>query len=253
MPLVIVAAYSALLHDDRPATTIIRMELHPFATMFPRLPEEEFAQLKNSIAQHGQIHPITVCAGMVLDGSHRYQACVELGIKPICSDLPDNMSAAEYVAAANLQRRHLTPQQRAALAIELGIGETVTERAQLAGVSERTQRYAQAVAKTDPDAIPKIARGEISLNEVVKSATKVSNLPVAAQSVDQEALTVQELRDELVRMTEEVEALRRSSNGEHLQVIDELRNEINGFRQRERDHINQISQLKRQLRIKSNG
>ena len=54
-----------------------------YEKLLPRMSEEEFAQLKNSIKEEGQHYPIIANEDLeVLDGHHRFRACIELGIEP---------------------------------------------------------------------------------------------------------------------------------------------------------------------------
>lgn len=80
----------------------------------------EYASLKADIESRGLIVPIETINGQLLDGRHRFRACKDLGIEPdaVEVDLGD-MSPAEYVWSVNGIRRHLTPGQRAAVAVEL--------------------------------------------------------------------------------------------------------------------------------------
>ncbi len=48
----------------------------------------EYVALKNDITQNGLLHPIVIFEGQVLDGRHRYSACVELGV-PIITVVSD--------------------------------------------------------------------------------------------------------------------------------------------------------------------
>lgn len=86
----------------------------------PQMLPNEFAALKTDIELRGLITPIETIDGQLIDGRHRLQACEELGIEPdmVAVELGD-MSAAEYVWSVNGIRRHLTPSQRAAVAVEL--------------------------------------------------------------------------------------------------------------------------------------
>lgn len=84
------------------------------------LSDEYYQELKKSIAENGQYHPIIINSeGVVLDGHHRYRICLELNIKPRTeikkfeSDLHEKL----FVVGSNLNRRHLNDYQRAKLAL----------------------------------------------------------------------------------------------------------------------------------------
>ena len=49
--------------------------------VLPDMPSEQFEALKADIAERGVLVPIDVDEqGHILDGHHRYRACVELGV-----------------------------------------------------------------------------------------------------------------------------------------------------------------------------
>lgn len=92
------------------------LQLHPLCTLFPRLDGAEFEALKSDIEKNGQLQPIVVHDGMILDGGNRYRACVELGIEPETVELDfEGHDLLSYVLSVNLHRRHLTQGQHSAI------------------------------------------------------------------------------------------------------------------------------------------
>jgi N6-adenosine-specific RNA methylase IME4/ParB-like chromosome segregation protein Spo0J len=93
---------------------------HPFATLFPPMDQESYTQLKADIEVNGQIEPIIMFGGLVADGRHRYSACVDLEREPVTVEWDGTEEELERVVVAkNLMRRHLTLEQRAAIAIRM--------------------------------------------------------------------------------------------------------------------------------------
>jgi hypothetical protein len=91
-----------------------------YEKLMPRMPDEEFAELKESIQSDGQHYPIVANENLeVLDGHHRLRACVELGIEPDFEvrKFEDKLLEKKFVIEANLRRRHLNNFQL----VELGI------------------------------------------------------------------------------------------------------------------------------------
>lgn len=78
---------------------------------------DDFAALVADIRANGQREPVTVLDGMVLDGWHRYQACMQIGIEPQKFTFAANKDPVAFVLSENLHRRHLTPSQRAAAVV----------------------------------------------------------------------------------------------------------------------------------------
>lgn len=96
------------------------MDIHPAANALPNMQADEFESLKRDIEQYGLKCPVEVLDGQILDGRHRWLACEELGIECLIVDADLNgQSPPEYVWSLNGERRHMTPSQRAAVAVEL--------------------------------------------------------------------------------------------------------------------------------------
>ncbi len=99
------------------------LRLNPeYEKMLPKMSEEEFAQLKESIQNEGQHYPIIANEDLeVLDGHHRFRACQELGIDPDFEirKFDDKLHEKRFVIEANLRRRHLNNFQLIELAVPL--------------------------------------------------------------------------------------------------------------------------------------
>jgi ParB-like chromosome segregation protein Spo0J len=99
------------------------MSLHinpEFAKLLPQMSGEEYDALKNSIRDEGQHYAIIVNEDMeILDGHHRFRACVDLGLEPDFEvrKFDDKLLEKKFVIEANLRRRHLTNFQL----VELGV------------------------------------------------------------------------------------------------------------------------------------
>jgi len=99
------------------------LRLNPeYEKLLPKMSEEEFAELKASIQAEGQHYAIIVNEDLeVLDGHHRYRACVKLGIEPDFEvrKFDDKLIEKKFVIEANLRRRHLNNFQLVELAVPL--------------------------------------------------------------------------------------------------------------------------------------
>jgi len=93
-----------------------------YEKLLPRMTEEEFAELKASIKAEGQHYSIIANEDLeILDGHHRFRACVELGIDPDFEvrKFEDKLLEKKFVIEANLRRRHLNNFQLVELAVPL--------------------------------------------------------------------------------------------------------------------------------------
>lgn len=123
------------------------MEFHPVASMFPLMEGAEFDALVADIAEHGQLEPIWLYEGKVLDGRNRWRACQQLGIEPRVQQWANGRDPEAFVVSLNLHRRHLTRDQRDALICDLRRkGLTLQKIADAVGVNVATaQRATQGV------------------------------------------------------------------------------------------------------------
>lgn len=99
--------------------TDVMLEAHPYANIFPMLGDSEIRALADDIKKNGQQVPIVLLGGKILDGRNRYKACQLAGVEPIIEEWNGEDNALEWVISLNLHRRHLTPSQRSAVAVEI--------------------------------------------------------------------------------------------------------------------------------------
>ena len=148
----------------------------------------DYAALKADIRTKGQNEPIWLYQGKILDGRHRYQACVELGIEPSFREY-QGVDPVGFVVSQNLHRRHLDVSQRAMIAAEIADLKRGGERskaqicalthAQAAArfnVSPRTVDKASALlnaaaaGRVDPELLQRVRRGQLRLARAEKLA-----------------------------------------------------------------------------------
>lgn len=74
------ALYRALFmeEDERESNA---WPVHPIADIWIEMPEEEYAELRDDIAQFGQKRPVVIYRGALVDGRARMRACQELGVE----------------------------------------------------------------------------------------------------------------------------------------------------------------------------
>lgn len=155
------------------------MKIHKFATYFPPMPDEQFAELVEDIKANGLIEPITTFEGKILDGVHRSKACKIAKVKPEYAEWADT-DALRWVMSKNLHRRHLSPAQKVMVLIDSGMlakepehgGDRTSqeqdaephldqkEAADEAGVATRTVSDVQSAA-SDEKLADKMRSGEL--------------------------------------------------------------------------------------------
>ncbi len=256
-------------------------KVHPLCALFPDLPPDEFKKLKDDIQAHGQQEPIMLSADgeVLLDGRHRLRACKELGIQPrverflqpIMRKVNEGLgftakppiTDADYIWSKNILRRHLTADQRVAIAHRWSDAEKAAAKerqrehghtapgrskentsgesaqsvrsrtaiAQKAHVSEHKVRQVESVAKSKPELLPKIESGEMTLKDVTK-ATRVRKKPKSI--ADTVAATIKNHPERVVDVDSQPAT---SARGDYLspqEVADDLikrsRKAVNDFR-----------------------
>lgn len=157
-------------------------EQHPLSALFPPMPDEEFKALIDDIDANGLRDPVVIYQGKVLDGWHRYSACLELDLDRIKMLEYEGNDPAAFVRSKNLHRRHLSASQRAMIAVSMsdpkGAGRprgnehamTVEETAEVAQVSEKTVKQARAAAKGTPELQAAVRDGEMSVADAAELA-----------------------------------------------------------------------------------
>jgi ParB-like chromosome segregation protein Spo0J len=167
---------------------------------------DQYRRLADDIKAHGLHHPIVLFDGAILDGRHRYRACVEVGVEPRFTTF-DGADPVAYVTSENAARRHLTPSQIAhavaamkpyeerkarerqiaagtanvtgkSVSIESDKGRTAEKLAMKAGVGVSSINRAIKVREHGtPELNAAVAAGEIALNQ----AEKIVQLNPSAQ------------------------------------------------------------------------
>lgn len=160
--------------------------IHPAAAAFPLMSGDEFESFKQDIKQNGQLVPIEILDGQVIDGRNRLLACEQLGVKPATTKikLPGNKSAVSYVVSKNIHRRHLTTSQRAMIAAKLASltggrpsktssndGVSRDEASSLLNVSTASiDRAKQVIESCSPEIQSLVEAGEVSVSAALEVA-----------------------------------------------------------------------------------
>lgn len=207
---------------------------HELCLIFPEMTADEFHKLKNDISGSGQLEPIVVWQNQILDGRHRYRACIELGIHPWIKQYDGPDSPADYVISVNLRRRHLTPNQQAAAYAaycnyqpggtggnRYGSAEensrnrpmdpsvdsnviTIADAAKKSGVSEKTMKRTNKVVKEGaPELTQAIVSGDINPRP---AAELVEELP---DHEDQKEV-IRQVKEEKIPIKEAVKQVKKT-------------------------------------------
>ena len=163
--------------------------IHPAAAAFPMMDEAALQSLADDIKANGQRIPIQVVGDQIIDGRNRFAACLRAGVEPkfaVVKPAPANLF--DYVVSMNIERRHLTTAQRAAIAADLANMErggdrkskdddgkvTLEEAAKKMNVSRKSVSRAKKVKKADPVKHERTKKGEKVRKVAVKKAPKAT-------------------------------------------------------------------------------
>ena len=145
------------------------------------------AELARDIKERGQLEPIILHKGLILDGRNRYRACQTAGVKPRTEEFnpkATKRSPSEFVLSRNFRRRHLSLGQKAAIALEWSEQAelnpnseknrrrgrpkgALTEAAKNIGVSEQRVFEVRQIRDANPTLYRKVRAGSRSLNSAL--------------------------------------------------------------------------------------
>jgi hypothetical protein len=165
------------------------MKFHPYSEVFPLIEGAEFDALVADIKEHGLREKIWLYEGKILDGRNRFLACKRAGVRPLTRKYRGK-DALAFVVSANMQRRHLTVEQRALAAAKVatlakgtnqhapGGAPSQTGAAESFGVSRRSVQRAKDVIEQGSKALQQaVESGEVALAK----AAAVVDLPKSEQ------------------------------------------------------------------------
>jgi hypothetical protein len=140
---------------------VTTLTYHTLADLFPLLEAEDQDKLKQDIKENGQVEPIILYQGEILDGRNRYLACQKLGIEPKTEEYAGS-DPLKYVLSKNLHRRHLTTTQRSDIAAALVTmthgGDRVSEQARNSTFAPVSQAQAAEALKVSVDSVKKAGK-----------------------------------------------------------------------------------------------
>lgn len=196
------------------------LETHELCLLFPEMIDDEYKSLIDSMKLHGffKSDPIVLIdtdpeSGdphwEILDGRNRHLAAMDAGVMPIFVEYTGN-NPIGYVIGRNLDRRHLTTGQKAAVASSLSnlvsgqnasAGEiTQSEAADQVRVGEASVRRYNYVEKHDPILAERVKSGEVSLEKarviVTKTLTEEQEPEVDMEDIEELEKAVEELENE---------------------------------------------------------
>ena len=186
------------------------MKSHPIADVWPMMDTDKLQELADDIGKNGQLVPVWIYDGMILDGRNRYAACKMAGIEPKTQTYTGDEPTA-FAVSMNDKRRHMNKGQLAAIGAELepffaddakkrqreSGGDKVSEAARAVvakmpqplkepetskarqeaaksvGVGERYVQDAKKVKQEAPEVFDRLKAGKITLQDAKREVAKI--------------------------------------------------------------------------------
>lgn len=176
------------------------MKNHPIADVWPMMDEAKLQELADDIKKNGQLVPVWLYEGKILDGRNRWAACKMAGVEPKTKEYTGDEPTA-FAVSLNDRRRHMNKGQLAAAAADLepffaadakkrqvrkpkaesvpakmpeqkrGV-EARQEAAKSVGVGERYVQDAKKVKAEAPEVFERLKAGKITLQDAKREVAK---------------------------------------------------------------------------------
>jgi len=182
------------------------MKSHPIADVWPMMEADKLQELADDIGKNGQLVPVWIYEGMILDGRNRYAACKLGGIEPKTQTYTGDEPTA-FAVSMNDKRRHMNKGQLAAIGAELEPffaddakkrqaeqakrnqpqadrqkveffppiekSKAREEVAKSVGVNERYVQDAKKVKQEAPEVFDRLKAGKITLQDAKREVAKI--------------------------------------------------------------------------------
>jgi DNA-binding Lrp family transcriptional regulator len=149
------------------------LKVHPAADLFPMMPPDELRALGEDIKKNGLREGVALLDGALLDGRNRLEAMELAGIKLFTgngqlewANIPSrNVKGTDpvaYVISKNIQRRHLTTEQKRELIEKL-----------VKATPDKSDRQIAEQTKTSPTTVGKVRKKMEAAGHVSKLDTRI--------------------------------------------------------------------------------
>jgi len=206
------------------------MKNHPIADVWPMMDEAKLAELADDIRKNGQLVPVWLYEGKILDGRNRWAACKIAGVEPKTKEYTGDEPTA-FAVSLNDRRRHMNKGSLAAVAAELEpFFAADAKRRQRDSGGDKKSEIARSVMEKIPEPIEKKptppARQEaaksVGVNDrYVSDAKKVkTEAPEVFERLKAGKITLQDAKREVAKKP--TDEWRKDERDRQVQVQDGL-------------------------------
>lgn len=182
------------------------MKHHPIADAWEMMSEDKLSELADDIRKNGQLLPVWIYDGKILDGRNRWAACKIAGVEPKTKEYTGDSPAA-FAVSLNDRRRHSTKGQLAAAAAELEphFAAEAKRRQREAGKDHGrgqkvVQKVEQAIGANDRKAVSEAAASVGVNRQYVADAKKVKQeAPEVFERLKAGKITLQDAKREVAK------------------------------------------------------
>lgn len=185
------------------------MKNHPISDVWPMMDEAKIAELADDIRKNGQLVPVWLYEGKILDGRNRWAACMIAGVDPKTKEYKGDEPTA-FAVSLNDRRRHMNKGSLAAVAAELEpFFAADAKRRQRASGGDKVSEKARAVVEKVPQPVsqkvsPKAreeAAKSVGVNDrYVSDAKKVkAEAPEVFERLKAGKITLQDAKREVAK------------------------------------------------------
>ena len=181
------------------------MKHHPIADVWPMMDEAKLHELADDIRKNGQLVPVWLYEGKILDGRNRWAACKIAGIEPKTKEYTGDEPTA-FAVSLNDRRRHMGKSALAAVAAELEPHFAAdAKKRQRASGGDKVSEKARAVVEKVPQPVSSKAREEaaksVGVNDrYVSDAKKVkTEAPEVFERLKAGKITLQDAKREVAK------------------------------------------------------
>lgn len=181
------------------------MKHHPIADVWPMMDEGKLQELADDIRKNGQLVPVWLYEGKILDGRNRWAACKIAGVEPRTKEYTGDEPTA-FAVAMNDRRRHMNKGALAAVAAELEpffASDAARRKKETEGRPKKDAE--KPVAKLPPVSTPPKARAEAAKSvgvgeRYVQDAKKVKQeAPEVFERLKAGRITLQDAKREVAK------------------------------------------------------
>jgi ParB-like chromosome segregation protein Spo0J len=178
------------------------MKHHPIADVWPMMDEAKIAELADDISKNGQLIPVWLYEGKILDGRNRWAACQIAGVEPKTKEYTGDEPTA-FAVSLNDRRRHMNKGALAAVAAELEphFAEDAKRRYdQTVGRPKKSEERVPQISERQPQARQEAAKSVGVNDRYVSDAKKVkTESPEVFERLKAGKITLQDAKREVAK------------------------------------------------------